>query len=344
MKILKSNKFIVFTLIIFSFLLISNPSLVFKSSLNAISVWTYKIFPVMFPFFIITRLILNLSDLKKTFLDKFSSKLFNSPTGASQVFFLSVLAGYPTGAKLVSNLYERNLINNDEAQNLMSFCSVSGPMFIVGTVGVAIFSCFKIGVIILISNILGAILNGIFFRSKSKSINNNLKIESKNIDLFDIIYDSVISILVVAAFIVLSFIFVDILNYFNIVQIIAHSICCVININKYENVVVSILSGFIEMTRGIIELNVTNIPIKIKATIASGLIGFGGLSIILQSLTFLTKIKMPVKKMFFQKLIQGISSALICFVLCFFIWHKNFKYVKWYYKVKYEFKKIWVLK
>ena len=319
MKVLKSNKIVVAMLIFLSFLLILHPTLIFNSSLNAITVWTYKIFPVMFPFFVITRIILNLSNFTPNFTDKFFKKMFNAPNGSSKIFFLSVLAGYPTGAKLICNMFENGYINKNQAQNMMSFCSVSGPMFIIGSVGIAVFSSFKIGIIILISNILAAILNGILYRGKKENDNIFLINERKELNLFDVVYDSIISILIVAAFIVLSFILIDLLNYFNIITFISKSICGVFNSFRAIDVVSATISGIIEMTRGIIDLHATLATLNIKIIIASGLIGFGGFSVILQSLTFLSKINMPVKKMILQKLTQALISSIICALLCIFI-------------------------
>ena len=137
-----------------------NPSFYAKSCLNALSVWTYKIVPLMFPFFILTRLFVNISQPKTHFVDKFFQKAYNTSNGSFQTFFLSTLSGYPMGAKLIATMHEEKQISSAEAKKMLSFCSVSGPMFMLGTVGIAMLNNFKAGIIILISNIIASLING----------------------------------------------------------------------------------------------------------------------------------------------------------------------------------------
>ena len=50
-------------------------------------------------------------------------------------FIMSVLSGYPMGAKVVGDLKRSGEITLREAKRLMSFCSTSGPAFMAGAVG-----------------------------------------------------------------------------------------------------------------------------------------------------------------------------------------------------------------
>ncbi len=224
------------------------------------------------------------------------------------------------GAKLICSIYEQGKINKSEAKKMLSFCSISGPMFMIGTVGVAILKSYKAGLIILISNIIGALINGLFFRGK-KQEKKELYISTTRKDniLSDAVYDSLNSILMVGGFIVFSFIIIDALKYTNILLYISKPICWVLNNNIDINIVQSILSGILEITRGIIELNSTCLSLEIKTIICSGLIGFGGICIMLQSLAFLKKLNLNFKNMLIQKLSQGIISALISFILVFIV-------------------------
>ena len=110
------------------------------------------------------------------------------------------------GAKIICSYYEQNKITKDQAKHMMSFCSISGPMFMIGTVGVGIFCSFKAGLVILISNIIAALLNGFIHKNKPKEkINFEYLYNHKDFSISDIVLDSLISILMVGGFVILSF-------------------------------------------------------------------------------------------------------------------------------------------
>lgn len=311
-KIIKSNKFIVLLLFIICILYIINPAIYSTSCLNAVSAWGLKVFPLLFPFFIFTRLIINLCDIKPNFMDKFFKKSYHAPTGSFFIFCLSILSGYPMGAKLISTYYENGNISKEDAKKMLSFCSVSGPMFMIGTVGVAILNSYKAGLIILICNLIACLINGFIFRGKPANSKPNYTSQKKKENLLsDCVYDSLISILVVGAYMVLSFSIITALTQTQILTNLANAICCVPLLNNSQNIVVGFLSGLIEITHGIISIGFSNISLATKTFLSSGLIGFGGISIIMQSSSFLNKVNISIKYIIIQKLCQ----ALICFAV-----------------------------
>ena len=70
---------------------------------------------------------------------------------------ISTVSGYPIGAKLASELRNNNEISRYEAQRLVSFCSTSGPLFMVGAVAIGMFNNPTIGYIMLICHYLGSL-------------------------------------------------------------------------------------------------------------------------------------------------------------------------------------------
>lgn len=299
-------------------ILLFNPSIYAQSCLNGISVWALKVLPLLFPFFVLTRIIVGLSSQKQSFMDKFWNKCYNVQSYGFSTFFLSTLAGYPMGAKLISNLYENGQVDSVQAKKMLSFCSVSGPMFMLGTVGIAILKSPKAGMLILISNIIASIVNGLLYRGKSnptttlKSYNPK---EKTNL-LSDSVYDSLISILMVGSYIVLSFLIIDILQNLHITQFLSSVVCSVFQCRQEQHVVISVINGFFEITRGIIDLSACNLSLKFKTIISSTLIGFGGISILMQSLNFLSKLKVSVKTVLKQKTTQAVLCCAISTLLC----------------------------
>ena len=322
----KSNKklniksIFIFLLLSICVIFITNPAKYATSCLNALSVWTLNVLPVMFPFFVFTRLIVNLVSLKPNFMDKFFSKLYHTPAPSFLIYFLSILSGYPMGAKLICVMYDSNYIDNVSAKKMLSFCSVSGPMFIVGTVGVAFFKNYIVGIIILIANIIASLLNGLIYRGKNTiTSNNSPNYQSKKNDnvLTDSVYDSLISILMVGAYIVLSFLLIDILKNLSIFDFISNSICRVFKINNSQDIVNSVLIGIIEITRGTLDLSNTQSTIQLSTIIASTIIAFGGFSVMMQSISFLNKLHIPLKTILLQKTTQVLISLVVSIILTF---------------------------
>ena len=383
------NKIITIIILAICFVFILNPSVYSKSCLNAISVWALNVLPMLLPFFIFTRIIVLICPPKKSVLDKPFKKFYNTPNGSFLIFFLSVISGYPMGAKLISDMYENKYIDNDDALAMLSFCSISGPMFMIGTVGVSIFHSYKTGLIIMIANLLASIFNGLIFRKriKSKQIynkkedNNFLKgsnLQIKNVDLAlnreknlnktdkikdiniekdrtenrfikekledktneykekkieqktenknessnilaDSVYDSLNSILIVGVYIMLSFLIIDLLKNIGFISYVASAICGVFNVTDKQNVVESVLSGLVEITRGNIDLATTNISLQAKTIISSGLIGFGGISVLMQSSAFIKNLNLPLNSIVTQKVCQGLLSTLFAIPLSFLV-------------------------
>lgn len=310
-KSLKSNKFIIIFLFAVCFIFILNPSTYANSCLNALSVWAFKVLPMLFPFFVFTRLIVSLVDTNNNPLDKFFSNVYNTPKGSFLIFFLSILSGYPMGAKLISALVLDNKINNDDAKKLFSICSVSGPMFIIGTVGIGIFNNYKVGVIILICNIIACLINGFLF-SRNKPITHAVySCKTKTTSLSDCVYDSLISILIVGSYIVLSFLFVDLIKNLTLLQNFISTICSVFPIEHLDNIVNAIISCVFEITRGAIDISASSLSLQAKTIITSSSIAFGGVSILLQSMSFLKCSNIDTKTFLKMK----ISQALICLLV-----------------------------
>lgn len=298
-------------------ILLFNPISYANACLNAISVWAIKVMPLLFPFFVITKSIVLLSTPKENFMDKFWNKLYHTPNGSFSTFFFATLSGYPVGAKLICEMYDTGKIDINDAKKMLSFCSVSGPMFMLGTVGISMLVSVKAGLIILISNIIASLINGFIYRGKkTHKMKTEYSISHKEFSITDIVYDSLISILMVGAYIALSFIFIELLTNLKIFQGISSIICWVFNLKDKQNVVSSVLKGIIEITGGILDLSNTTIGLNLKIIISSTLIGFGGISIFLQSLNFLSKLKISIKTMFLQKLTQAVLCFIISFLIC----------------------------
>ena len=322
-KTLKSNKIAALFLISICIIIIFNPLIYAKSFLNGVTIWAFKILPLLFPFFILSKLIVSLLIFTEP-ADKLNKKFnfFNCIV----IFFLSALAGYPMGAKLVANQFQDNQLDHFKSKIMLAFCSVSGPMFIIGTVGLGFLCSAKAGVIILISNLVGAFLNGLFWltvSTKNKCQQHNIiakdskGLQNHPIQISDIVYDSLVSILMVGAYVSLSFVLIEILSQLNIIKMISNAVHWVSFKSLDLNIIESFVIGLIEITCGIFNLSQIQCSLFLKTIVSSCLIGFGGFSVLLQNLSILSPIKINAKYVLKQKISHSFFSLLIAILLCF---------------------------
>lgn len=315
---IKRKSKILLTIVIFLAitLFIANPSICMQATLNGLKIWLFNVVPALFPFFILTRIICSLNHSSISILDKFTYKLFRT-NNAGLIYPLSIMSGYPVGAKLISSYYEIGSIDKKNASKMLSFCSTSGPMFIIGTVGIGIFGKSSIGYILFIGHIIGSILNGLLYRGTFFQP-NVLSAHPSTPKSPDIMYDSIISILLVGGYIVFSAVVIELLKISNILPTLASFICQIPYLNY--DAVFAFLCGIIEMTNGLILLKSSNISIHCQIIISSILIAFSGISILLQSSSFLKKIGISPRSMLTQKLTQTILSAMITALLVIIIY------------------------
>ena len=287
-------------------------------TLQGINLWLSLILPAMFPYFFITAILSSLSITSKI-SNKFSpltKRLFNTSGACGYAFFMSLIAGYPIGAKIVCDLREKNVISQSEAIRASAFCSTSSPMFLISSVGSIMFNNTTFGLVLFISNVISAIMVGIIFSYYKKSDKPSATpyITNQKIDniLYESAYSSVISVLVVGAIITVFYILSSILFRFNILSPIINFLSLILgNYNTSK----ALTFGLIESTQGLKLLStlpITSLTLPLCAFIC----GFGGISIIMQSIAYLKKAKIKTAPFIKAKLLCAVLNFLITFIIC----------------------------
>lgn len=306
-----SRFFILTTLLILVILLIINPLPYVNGAIDGLKLFIFKVFPVMLPFFIITRMLTSLGlgyYLSKIFL-KPTKFLYNSSPIGGYIFALSSLSGYPLGAKLIADCVENGSLESDEAKSIIAYTSTSGPVFILGTIGVVLLNDYKAGCIIFIAHILGALLNGLLYRGNRYNENQIVLLKFDINSIFsDALTASIYSILQVGVSIIFLNVISVAINQLGLIEII-FAICNKFQING--NVLEGIVYGLVEITNGVNIISQSNLKTKDIIVIITTIISFGGLSVYMQSMTFLGKAKISGKYFLLTK----ITHALIAYVV-----------------------------
>jgi len=306
--------------------LLINPAEYMASVSKGLNVWALSVVPSLLPFLFFTHMLTDLRVIDKIArkTEKFTKKLFNCPGVSSYVYIMSIFSGDPIGAKVLSELYEKNLVTKNQCARIATFTSTSGPLFVIGTVGASLLLSPFAGVIILIAHLLASLLNGILYRGYKRKKDtpeiNEKFVKTPPADIgkamSDGIYDSVLSILIIGGYIALFFMAIDVLHDFYILQPFESFFNWLFNLLGLPGGLGGgLASGIIEKTRGCFEIAGSGASLAVKTVLCCGIISWGSLSIQMQSLTFLKKCDVKFGFYFLQKLTHSLMAVAICIPL-----------------------------
>ena len=319
--------FLIFTIFLIIF---SQSNLIAAKS--GLKLWALNVVPSLFPFFIATNL-LNHTNVVKYFsklFNKIMRPIFNVPGEASYAFILGLISGYPVGAKIVTNLRNSGLCTKDEGERMLCFTNNSGPLFVLGTVGITLFSNYSIGILLLFTHILSAISVGIILgfisRSQKKKDSSNSSIQftqyhsNNNLCTFsnlgEVLSSSILdaskTIIMIGGFVIIFSVLLAILEKSHVLAVLSLPISHLLDFFGINpNFAQSLVSGMIELTNGVsLVTSIASKNIYPNIIICAFLLGFGGFSVMLQVLSITSKSDLSIKKYFYGKLLQGVLSAI----------------------------------
>ncbi len=299
---MKKYKYILLSLVLILFII--NIKLVISSTYNASLLFFNKVFVSIFPFIILCDILIYFDYhifLKNT-IGKFISKIFNIDPSTSIIFILSILTSHPANSVYIKDMLDNNEIDINTANKILCFTYFPSISFVIGTIGIGLYNSFKIGIILYLFCFLNNVLIGIFLR-KDKSISINRNNISKDKNLFDTLRKSILKGINTSMIILGNLI---------IFTIISNLLIKYISIDKSF---ISIISGILELTNGIVSISSLNINIIIKLTITLFILCFSGFSIIFQSISILNVYKINIKKILTMKLVFSIFTSLLFYSL-----------------------------
>lgn len=282
---------------VFCIFMVIFPQTAIYSAQKGISLWASNVLPALLPFFICANFLNYMGAVKVV-----RPSLFP--------FVMSVLSGYPMGAKIIGDMRKNHTVSLSEAKRLISFCSTSGPTFMIGAVGVGMMGSAAAGIIIAAAHYLAAIVNGIlysrFFPKRKTAESASFK--QKNGELLEIFTEAILSafksLAVILAYIVLFMFLTDLMHLggiFSFIQSPALSAAA---------------KGFFEMTVGCGALSeCAGISLTVKCVLSNMILSWGGLSIIGQSMSMLSGSGIRLSYFVLTKLTHSLFAGIITFLL-----------------------------
>ena len=267
----------------------------------ALKVCADSVIPALFPFIFCGNMLIALgaARIAGRCFSKIMYPLFKVSGAGGLALALGAVSGYPVGAVCAASLYTSGECSKTEAEKLLVFCNNSGPMFIIGAVGIGMLNNYRLGIFLYIIHILSAIICGVILRNYNKNYTEKLlppayedaELKTAALDIGAAVVKSVNSILLICGFIIIFAVFIGVLPEFPF--------------RSYLYATLEITGGISALLR---ESSVNTLPLL------SFFIGFSGVSVLAQVYAVTKPSGLSIKPYIIGKMLQGI----IAFSLTYF--------------------------
>lgn len=278
------------------------------------------IIPSLFPFFVLASLVvdLGLARYLGRAMEPVMRPLFRVNGSCATALALSFIGGYPVGARTAITLYQQGQCSRAEAQRLLSFCNNSGPAFILGVVGAGVFQSGKIGFLLYLTHILASCLVGVAFRfygpKEDTRPTNSPTFQAKRFTaaFTQAVTGAMTSTLNICAFVLFFTVLLRLLTLTGLLPTLAALLGRLLSpLGFTEGWAERLLTGLVELSSGVAGLTGRG-HLAGRAAMAAFMLGWAGVSIHCQTLTFLADSGLSPGTYFAGKLLHGgVSAALV---------------------------------
>ena len=277
------------------------------------------ILPSLFPFFVLSALVvdLGLAGYIGRALEGLMRPLFNVPGACASAFALGFVGGYPVGARTALSLYQKGMCTRTEAERLLAFCNNSGPAFILGVVGAGVFASSKVGLLLYLAHAAASVCVGLLFRfykregkRRERRASPTFEAERITVAFTGAIKNSFLSTLNICAFVVFFTVVIKLLFLSGLLPGLAGVLGALLSpLGFSTRWAERLLTGLIELTSGVWTLTGAG-TMSGKLSMAAFLLGWAGLSVHCQVLSFIGGSGLSVRTYIGGKLLHGGLSAL----------------------------------
>lgn len=299
--------------------MVAFPSIALSAAQKGITLWASSVLPALLPFFICANFMttLGLPAAIGRIFEKPFQKLFGAPGVSAFIFSISITSGYPMGAKLIGDFGRSGTVSRSEARQMLTFCSTSGPLFMLGAVGAGMLASPAAGAVIALAHYTGALLNGLLYRivlhRRQEPRNGTAgKANVAKGTLLELFTDSMItsfrSLGIICGYIVLFMMITDFIQYSGILEPLK------------TDCGRSFIKGCLEMTVGCSGIaDSIEADMLLKCVLCAFLISFGGISIFAQSMSMLSGLNIGSFYYFIVKLSHGVLAGAVAWLICPYI-------------------------
>nr|WP_189011768.1 sporulation integral membrane protein YlbJ [Paenibacillus marchantiophytorum] len=314
-----------------------------RAALRGVSIWWDVLFPALFPFFVISEIMLGFGIVHffGTLLDPMMRPVFRIPGIGGFVMAMGFAAGYPVAAKLTSQLWEQQLVNREEGERLVAFTTSSDPIFLIGAVSIGFFHDASLAMILAVAHYGGSLLIGLMMRfhgrkslptpQKSKSggwilqrafnAMHTARIQdgrSLGTLLSQSIKHSLNLIFVVGGLVVFFSVVLEVLTSAHVMNMIYVLISSVLQLTGLPSELSqAVMNGLFEVTLGAKAAGNAPAALALSSKVAIGafILSWGGMSVHAQIVSLLSHTNLRYLPFFVARLIHALLSAAIVLVI-----------------------------
>lgn len=292
-------------LVLFAAVFLSSPARFGQSVLNGLMLWLTAIVPTALPLLVVLSLMVRspafLSLTRR--LSPFAEKLFRIPGAGAGAMLLSLLSGYPAGARTVAELASEGRLKKGDVFDTACLASTSGPAFCLGAAA-AMFGSPAAGMVLFGSHLLAVWSAGFLLPrlTRHKAEPAPPPLPKAREPFSALLISAVQAVLSVGALIALFFCLKEML--FSILP----------PLSGYGE---GVLSGLLEVTAGVSAL--ANLKTPLSLALAAAEVSFGGLCVNAQQLSFLTGTGVKMLPFLLVKCAHGLLAFAFCYPLALLV-------------------------
>lgn len=273
------------------------------------------IIPSLFPFFVLSSLVvdLGLAAYLGRAMEGLMRPLFRVSGSCAAAVALGFIGGYPVGARTALQLYQQGLCSKPEAERLLAFCNNSGPAFILGVVGAGIFGDSRVGFLLYLTHALASLLVGLLFRfyggsqRRRSSVPRPKPIQAVTVPaaFTGAVARSFQNTLNICAFVVFFSVVLQLLSAFGVFAALARLLAAAGFEPEWAR---RLVAGLLELSSGVSSLR-GGTQLAGRVSMAAFMLGWAGLSVHCQVLSFLVDSGLSAKTYLAGKLCHGLIAA-----------------------------------
>lgn len=269
---------------------------------NGIGYCLQILVPSLYPFMVLAVFIVKsgIAERIGRLLERPARAVLKLPGCTAPAVFMSMIGGYPTGARSVEALAEAGAISEAQAVRMLGFCVNAGPAFVISAVGSGFLKSTQAGIILFASQILASLLLGIFQgftagRKRRKAPRERRVPPESAVDaLIASAADAARAMLSMCCFVVLFAALMNLLRLWLTTPLSAGA-----------------ASALLEVTGGCADLS------RLKAPLwaVSFAVGWGGVCVHFQVISSLRKIRVRLPRFFLFRFLHGMLAAAVTYGL-----------------------------
>ena len=300
------------------------PKEAMEAARDGLTLCANVIVPSLFPFFVLSSLVveLGLAGYLGKLLEGVMRPLFRVGGACASAVALGFIGGYPVGARTALSLYQKGMCTRTEAQRLLAFCNNSGPAFILGVVGAGVFASSRAGVLIYLAHAAASVCVGVLFRFYGREKGGAeghappcIRVTSFPAAFTTAVRDSFFSTLNICAFVVFFTVVIRLLTLSGLLTGLADGLGLLLAPLGLDALWSRrLLTGALELTSGVSTLMGEG-SLTGRLSMAAFLLGWAGLSVHCQVLSFLGESDLSPRTYLLGKFLHGIFSAFFTAVL-----------------------------